>query len=212
MKKKSLHAILLYLLISILLPGMALTGMAGEHPTSEHPSSNPKKNEHPRADASKSEHPKSNVHDQADILGVLFYADWCGSCKTLDPKLEATKSVFKNKGIHFTRLDLTNDLTKTQAAEQAEALGIQQIYQIYQNRTGFMLLVDNHDQQILETLTANMTKDQLRGAMQAALSKAGKGTPRPSEHPGKKSEHPSKKSEHPSKKSEHPSRSEHPHK
>ncbi len=32
--------------------------------------------------------------DSPKVIGLLFYADWCGSCKVLEPNLNAVKKDF----------------------------------------------------------------------------------------------------------------------
>lgn len=73
----------------------------------------------------------SSVKEMADKLpamdakanAVLIYADWCGSCKVLDPKLEAAKPMFDGKGIDFVTLDYTNK-DKADLMAQAQAAGV----------------------------------------------------------------------------------------
>ena len=38
---------------------------------------------------------------------VLVYADWCGSCKVLDPKLQTAKNMGKIPGLEYVTLDYT---------------------------------------------------------------------------------------------------------
>ena len=39
---------------------------------------------------------------------VLIYADWCGSCKVLDPKLKKAKEIGPMPGLEFITLDYTD--------------------------------------------------------------------------------------------------------
>lgn len=167
-------------LLTFILPLVCGGLLMGVPPTasSEHP-----KPEHPQAEAKKSA-----------LYGVLFYADWCPSCKVLEPRLDKVKPEFKDAGITFVRLDMTDDETKAASAQQAKKLGMEGIWKRYSGQTGFMLMV-NGGQQVGDKLTQDSSEDELRQAMKQALAAARKPEhPKSKEHPGK-SEHPG--SEHP---------------
>ncbi len=174
-----------------LLTGTVLLGLhavAAEHPRAEHPQA-----EHPTA-----EHPKADLEDAPRVIGLLFYADWCGSCKVLDPKLEAVTPEFADQPILFTRVDLTDADTQVGAEQHARDLGLEDIYAEHEGRTGFMLLVDAREKRVLGRLTHNQSEGDIRQAISQALAETGR-----AEHP--KAEHPT--AEHP--RAEHPAE-EHP--
>lgn len=165
------------------------TSMRAEHPT-EHPT----KKEH----STKTQQKKNDVQ----VVGVLFYADWCGSCKVLEPKITAVQQEYADQPVLFTRLDLTDDATKAHSARYAEFIGFGDVYEGNQDGTGYMLLVDANGKRVLGRLTKDDSENAIRDAINQALAKTGKGKSTNSEHPKAKAE--KTKSEHP--KSEHPSR------
>ena len=81
---------------------------------------------------------------EATLYAVTFHADWCGTCKRLEPELiEArTKGDLDTQNVLFVTLDLTDDTTKHQAALMASALGISDFYESNRGKTGFVLLVN----------------------------------------------------------------------
>lgn len=103
------------------------------------------------------------------VLGVLFYADWCASCKKLDPKIEAIKTDFADKPILFTRVDFTNDYTKLQSDLLAAALNLGPSYAEQGRKTGFMLLLDAETGQPLGRLTSGQNEAELKQSIAAAL-------------------------------------------
>jgi thiol-disulfide isomerase/thioredoxin len=78
------------------------------------------------------------------IIAVYFYADWCGNCKILAPKLEEARKTEKldDKDILFVKLDLTNKTTIHQAILNAQALGIGDYIKEQGSATGYVALLD----------------------------------------------------------------------
>ncbi|MGH7945082.1 MAG: thioredoxin family protein [Opitutaceae bacterium] len=102
------------------------------------------------------------------VVGLLFYADWCGSCKVLEPKLDAVKKDFAGQPILFTRVDMTDDLTKEQSALLASQLGFSGIYAENAPKTGFMLLIDSANGRVVSKLTKTQNEAfaRQRGSIQ----------------------------------------------
>jgi thiol-disulfide isomerase/thioredoxin len=103
------------------------------------------------------------------VLGVLFYADWCASCKVLEPKLTAIKKDFAGQPVLFTRVDQTDAFTKEQSAMLANVLGVADIHAQQEGRTGHMLLIDTSSRRILGTLTRAESERELKAAIERAL-------------------------------------------
>ncbi len=112
--------------------------------------------------------------DKPEVLAVLFYADWCGSCKILDPEVAKARSEadLDNQPVVFVRLDLTDETTRYQAGLLASSLGLEEVYTDYGSATGFMLLVDADSKDVLATLKKSMDADaiadQILGSINAA--------------------------------------------
>lgn len=81
---------------------------------------------------------------KAKLYGVLTYADWCGSCKILDPAVEEARSSAKldDQEILFVTLDLTDDTTKKQSELLAGSLGFGEFYKANNGKTGSFILID----------------------------------------------------------------------
>lgn len=104
------------------------------------------------------------------VVGLLFYADWCGSCKVLEPKLNAVKKEFSGQPILFTRVDLTDDFTKEQSVLLASQLGFTATYTENAPKTGFMLLLDPATGRVLSKLTKTQSEEELRAEIKKALT------------------------------------------
>lgn len=108
--------------------------------------------------------------EKPKVVGVLFYADWCASCKVLDPKLDEVKKQFMDQPIYFTRVDLTDDCTKKQSGMLAEWVGLGEIYREHASKTGYMLLIDPQTKKVLSKLTKAQSEAELKAAMEDALA------------------------------------------
>lgn len=105
------------------------------------------------------------------VYGVLFYADWCGSCKALDPKITQARQDAKldTMDILFVTLDLTDDVTKHQASLMATTLGISDVYEGNAGKTGFMLLLNAENGEKLSQLTNSLETDVIAVRIQEAV-------------------------------------------
>lgn len=102
----------------------------------------------------------------AETYGVLFYADWCASCKVLEPKIkEARASLAKDTPVLFVTLDLTDEGSRNQAAMLASLVNIESIYAAHSGKTGFMLLVDAKSKEVRQTLTKTDSLQTIRTAL-----------------------------------------------
>lgn len=79
---------------------------------------------------------------------ALFYADWCGACQVLDPKVEAVKADYMAKGVEFVKLDFTDKSKKDVAWPTADEHGLSNVYAKYKKKTGFAIITDANGEKI----------------------------------------------------------------
>lgn len=111
---------------------------------------------------------------EADLVVVTFSSAWCGPCKILKPRLADVKPEFKNSNVRFVELNFTfgeNENFSSLAADE----GFVEIYNRYKNATGFSVLVNKHNGEVLDVLTADYSVGAMRGAILRgiAIVKAG---------------------------------------
>ena len=108
------------------------------------------------------------------VYGVMMYADWCGSCKALDPKIaQARKEAnLDQEDILFVRWDLTDEVTSHQAEMMAAVLGLSDLYKTNAGKTGFMLLVDADSGEKLAQLTMKHEATEIAAKIQASIKSA----------------------------------------
>ncbi|MEM8982094.1 MAG: thioredoxin domain-containing protein [Pseudomonadota bacterium] len=109
---------------------------------------------------------------QAELYSVLYYADWCPSCKVLDPALDRAKNSadLNNAPVLFVRLDLTNKKTKAQAALLANALGIGEHLAANDGKTGYAVLIDPETKAAKGTLNKSMSDEAIAMAIKAGIA------------------------------------------
>jgi len=103
------------------------------------------------------------------VVGLMFWADTCASCKVLDPKIHAVKGEFVEQPILFATFDHSNDATKLQAAMLATGLGVGDIYKAQEKASGFLILVDAKTKQPVGKLTRDMSEEDIRKEINKAL-------------------------------------------
>ncbi|NQY98158.1 MAG: thioredoxin family protein [Henriciella sp.] len=104
------------------------------------------------------------------ILAVLSYADWCGSCKALDPKVKAVEAAGTFSGVEFATIDYTSR-NKDAFYADAETLGIGDTMRATfgdKIKTGRLYLIDLSSGEVISTVDKSMDE----AAITAAISEA----------------------------------------
>jgi len=102
---------------------------------------------------------------------VLIYADWCGSCKVLDPKIKKVQSMGAIPGVEFVTLDYTEKNADAFYA-QAKAAGVEAAVKAYLDgtiKTGQLLLVDLDDQNVIGKVTKTSQPAEILTALRDAI-------------------------------------------
>lgn len=126
--------------------------------------------------ASEMDHSDMGMHDMATMeiktKAVLIYADWCGSCKILDPKVKAVQAMGAMPGLEFVTLDYT-DKNPNDFYAQAAAAGVEEAVRAELDgtiKTGWLLLVDVDDARVVSKVTKEDDPAEIAAKLTAALA------------------------------------------
>ena len=110
----------------------------------------------------------------ARLAAVLSYADWCGSCRVLDPKINAVREASGFDGVAFVRLDYTQRSDDAYFAA-ADAAGVGEAVRAKFNagiKTGMVLLIDIDDAEIVGEIRRDDSEEAITDAIEAAAAEA----------------------------------------
>lgn len=99
-------------------------------------------------------------------LLVQVHADWCGSCKVLDPRIQALHEQLDAAGVLVVKLDYTNAETTRTANRLASALGIADAVAA-NNGTGKLLVIDGGSKALQQVLTRSNSDPDILAAVGA---------------------------------------------
>ncbi len=106
----------------------------------------------------------------ARIAAVLIYADWCPSCKIIEPKLSSARSQGPIEGVKYLTLDYTTR-DKNAMFAAADGLGVGEAIRTQlgdEVLTGILLLVDIDNKKVVADLRKELSVDELRSAIVTA--------------------------------------------
>lgn len=106
----------------------------------------------------------------ADVYAVVFYADWCGNCRVLDPKVMSVWPGFSDRPIEMVKLDFTDAETTEASQTLAARYGLGDVFEADAGRTGFIVLVDADSGAEIDRIGSRDTAAQIRAKLNGALA------------------------------------------
>ena len=113
------------------------------------------------------------LEDKSAATLAVFYADWCGKCKVLEPKMmEAMAALSEDDktSLKIVKFDFSDEKTKAESATLAAKNGLTDVFQYYAPKTGFAVLYkDGVDLAKQEKLMADDTAEDLQEKMEVYI-------------------------------------------
>lgn len=98
---------------------------------------------------------------------IVFYADFCGQCKILEPKLEEALKTMDTKSFEQVKFNYTDRDTIMHSKEIAAEKGLTDLQKKYGAKTGFAVIANQEGQEIA-FISANESVDEISATLQAA--------------------------------------------
>ena len=102
------------------------------------------------------------------VFVAKVHADWCGSCRALEPIIVKLKDTFADDPVLFVTLDVTSKTTISQARLLAVVLGIEEQLK-ENNKTGLLLVWSSSENKLVEILTLKSTHEEMVNTIKKAL-------------------------------------------
>lgn len=97
----------------------------------------------------------SAAQDVSKPFVVKIHADWCGTCRMLEPTLTALDEKI-GPSARIVVLDVTDRETYAAAAAEAKRLGIESFFDQYKSRTGIVGVLDGSTRETIEVLSGEL--------------------------------------------------------
>jgi thiol-disulfide isomerase/thioredoxin len=108
---------------------------------------------------------------KAPVTAIMFYAENCGSCRILDPKIKEAVYAINQDKVDIVIFDFSNSKKIEETKALAASKGLESILQKYGAKTGFAVLV-NSNGDILETLKASHETPEIAAKMASAIAQS----------------------------------------
>lgn len=114
----------------------------------------------------------SRVAEQTVLAkAVMIHADWCSSCKVLQPKVDAVRGGYEAQGLKFVTLDYTSK-DKMELFDQARKAGVFEatVKALGDHvKTGQLIFVSADGTQVLSKVNMTHTEEEIARSMNAAI-------------------------------------------
>ena len=119
---------------------------------------------------------KKSVNKQADVnqqeskvLVVQIYADWCPSCKNIQPTLDLLKKEISD--INFVKLDVSTLSKASESQKTAKNLSIEDFYKLNKSKTSTVAIFVPTTKELISTFQNNNDIDEYKAAVMNAKTR-----------------------------------------
>lgn len=114
----------------------------------------------------------SAAKDAAKPFVVKIHADWCGTCRMLEPTLTALEKKMGSSA-RVVVLDVTDRESYATAKAEAERLGIGSFFDQYKSRTGIVGVLDGSTRETIKVLSGELDIHVYEKLLTQARQRAG---------------------------------------
>lgn len=104
------------------------------------------------------------------LIAVRFHADWCTSCKQLEPSFDRLVKEFEDDRVLFVTLDCTQRPLAPQTQYLAAALRLHDVWKDNAGRTGHVQLIDAQTRRVIGSVNAELSAEQQALSLRTALA------------------------------------------
>ena len=95
---------------------------------------------------------------------VKMHADWCPSCKALEPTLAELRAELKDEPVLFLTFDITDAANTEQSRLLAKTLGIEGLMK-KNNKTGLVLVYDPKTMKTIHVFTKSDSMEDMKAGI-----------------------------------------------
>ncbi len=114
-------------------------------------------------------HQKAKAASAPKIYAVSFYADWCGTCRVLGPKLKTVMGQTMGMPVKFVMLDQSTAATTANSVKKLSAMNFGQEWKKHLGKTGFTGLYNAKTGKEVGLLTVKQTPEKMVKTLKKAL-------------------------------------------
>jgi len=110
---------------------------------------------------------------EANVVAVMMTADWCNTCSTLEPRVQQAMTAMPYNSVAMIYADYSDRQSPEAETTLADA-GLTSLHERNGGKTGIVYLLDADTGAILgQVRGTSMSTDQIKGALEAAVTAAG---------------------------------------
>ncbi|MGD2131201.1 MAG: hypothetical protein PVI23_00300 [Maricaulaceae bacterium] len=104
------------------------------------------------------------------VVAAFFSSNFCAACRILEPRLADVLPDYEDRPIDYVKLNQTfSVVTGGRIRDLAERHGVGELYDDLKGATGLVALVDPRDGQVIEIITVDYGRENIRDAFDRAL-------------------------------------------
>ena len=105
-----------------------------------------------------------------DVVAVRIHADWCGTCRKLDPMYSKLMKRSADLPVLFVTFDMTSKATARQAEYLAGLLNLEQVWSRHCRKAGTIVLVDPERKQVVSSILGDGSLKDAEAKLREAVA------------------------------------------